>query len=205
MGAILDERMLSTLAEIEALDRQQKASGQNIPFWRVSAENGRLLHILARSNGATCAVEIGTSSGYSGIYIASALVETGGHLWTLDLEPFKVELARQHFERAGLSASVTQVAGDALNTLPDLMKVVPGAVDFAFLDAVKPDYRRYLEILRPKLRRGSVVCADNVGRHNAAAVADYLRVVGSPPFLTAIVPTTNAEDEVDALAVSILQ
>ena len=201
---MLNEQVIRTLARIEELDRQQKASGADIPFWRVSGEAGRLLHVLVRASGARRAIEVGTSSGYSGIHIASALGETGGHLWTLDREPFKVALAGKHFRDAGVDAQVTQVEGDALSTLPRLIADDDQPVDFAFLDAVKPDYLRYLEAIRPRLRAGSVVCADNVGPRNATAVADYLRSVRSDPFVTSIVPTVNAEGESDALAVSVV-
>jgi len=202
---VFTQRITDTLAHIEELDREQKRSGKDIPFWRVSGDNGKLLHILAYACGAKRAVEVGTSSGYSGIHIASALASTGGHLWTFDLEPFKIELARSNFERAGVSAVVTQVGGDALQTLPEFVSANPEPIDFAFLDAVKPHYVRYLEILRPRLRPGSVVAADNVGRHNAEAVRSYLEAVARAPFLTSIVPTENAEGGRDAVAISILE
>lgn len=199
------QRVIAALQRIEALDGEQKASGEGIPFWRVSGENGRLLHILCRSTGARRAVEIGTSSGYSGIHIASALDAANGHLWTFEQEPFKLDLARRSFEDAGLSALITQVAGDVLQTLPAFLAAGGEPVDFAFLDAVKTDYLRYLEILRPHLRTGSVVCADNVGAPQAEAVAPYLAALERGPFITSIVPTRNAETLTDALAVSIFE
>lgn len=199
------QRITDALAHIEELDRDQKRTGKDIPFWRVSADNGRLLHILCRAAGAKRAVEVGTSSGYSGIHIASALASTGGHLWTFDMEPYKIDLARTNFEKAGLSGTVTQVAGDALQTLPAFVAANPDTIDFAFLDAVKPHYIKYLEILRPRLRAGSIVAADNVGQHNAEAVRTYLEAVGRAPFVTSIVPTENAEGGRDALAVSVLE
>ncbi len=198
-------RTADALAHIEEADRQQKASHQGIPFWRVSADNGKLLHILCRSIGAKRAVELGTSSGYSGIHISSALASTGGHLWTFELEPQKLALSRDNFERAGLSAQITQVPGDILQTLPAFLAASADPIDFVFLDAVKTDYIKYLDIVRPRLRAGSIVCADNVGRRNAAAVRPYLEAVSRVPFLTSIVPTENAEGEGDALSVSIVQ
>jgi predicted O-methyltransferase YrrM len=198
-------RIADALAYIEEADRRQKESGQGLPFWRVSADNGRLLHILCRVSGAKRAVELGTSSGYSGIHIASALASTGGHLWTFEREPAKIAMAGENFERAGLTAQVTIVAGDILQTLPAFVAASAEPLDFVFLDAVKSDYVRYLEIVRPRLRCGSVVCADNVGRRHADAVRAYLEAVGRAPFLTSMVPTLNAEGEQDALAVSLVQ
>lgn len=198
------QRVATALQQIEAMDQEQKETGAGIPYWRVSADNGRLLHILCRGVRARRAVEIGTSSGYSGIHIASALDAASGHLWTFEREPFKVELSGRNFEQAGLAAQITQITGDVLQTLPAFLAASPEPIDFAFLDAVKTDYVRYLEILRPRLRPGSIICADNVGAPQAAAVAPYLEVVGRPPFLTSIVPTRNAETLDDALAVSIL-
>ena len=199
------QRTADALAHIEALDAEQKRAGQGIPFWRVSADNGRLLHILCRAAGARRAVELGTSSGYSGIHTASALASNGGHLWTFELEPVKLALSAENFERAGLSAQITQVAGDILQTLPAFVSASAEPIDFVFLDAVKPDYLRYLETLRPRLRCGSIVCADNVGHRHARAVQPYLDAVGRSPFLTSLVPTTNAEAEGDALSVTIVQ
>lgn len=196
--------MQEALTRIEDMDREQKDSGQGIPYWRVSADNGRLLHILCRAVGARRAVELGTSSGYSGIHIASALDASGGHLWTFEKEPAKLELSASNFEQAGLTALITQVAGDILQTLPAFVAASPEPVDFAFIDAVKTDYLRYLEILRPRLRCGSVVCADNVAIHGSA-VADYLATVGRHPWVTSVVPTKNAEGLEDALAVSIMK
>ncbi len=193
---------LLTLDHIEELDRQQKAQRQGLPFWRVSRDTGALLHILARARETKRAVEVGTSSGYSGIFIASALRATGGHLWTFDLEPFKVQLARDNFERAGLSGCITQVAGDALQTLPAFVVSAAEPLDFVFLDALKPDYIHYFNALAPRFRSGTVICADNVGRH-AQAVAEYLRAVRADPFETSVMPTVNSEGETDAIAVSI--
>lgn len=198
-------RTADALAQIEARDEEQKRSGQDIPYWRVSADNGRLLHILCQAAGVRLAVELGTSSGYSGIYLASALASTGGHLWTFEREPAKLALSRENFERAGVSAHITQIAGDVLQTLPAFVAGCAEDIDFVFLDAVKTDYLRYLEIVRPRLHCGSILCADNVGAGNALAVAPYLDAVRRSPFLTSLVPTTNAEQEADALAVTILQ
>lgn len=198
---MFSEPVRKTLAEIEHLDEEQKKQQSGIPLWRVAAETGRLLYILVRACNAQRAVEVGTSSGYSGIHIGAALQSTGGHLWTLDLEPYKIELARRNFAASGLSDRITQVPGDALVTLKAL---VDEPFDFVFLDAVKPDYLRYLELVRPALKPGSVVCADNVGPKQARHVQNYLEAVRRPPFVTSVVPTTNSEAEVDAIAVSVL-
>jgi predicted O-methyltransferase YrrM len=202
---LFSQRVAEALAHIEALDTDQKRSGQGIPFWRVSADNGRLLHILCRGIGTRRAVELGTSSGYSGIHLASAVASTGGHLWTFEAEPFKLRLSRDHFERAGVLPQVTQVPGDVLHTLPPFIGGSPEPVDFVFLDAVKTDYLRYLEIVLPRLRPGSIVAADNVGPRNARAVAPYLEAVRRAPFVTTVVPTENAEGERDALSISMVQ
>lgn len=199
------QRVMTALQQIERMDQEQKETGGGIPYWRVSGDNGRLLHILCRGIGAHRAVEIGTSSGYSGIHIASALDAANGHLWTFEREPSKLELSARNFENAGLTAQITPVAGDVLQTLPAFLAATPDPIDFAFLDAVKTDYVRYLEILRPHLRPGSVVCADNVGAPQARAVAPFLEMVARAPFVTSIVPTRNSETLQDALAVSIFE
>ena len=196
--------VIETLRRIEADDVRQKESGEGIPYWRISADCGRLLYIACRSANAQRAVELGSSSGYSGIHLAAALASTGDRLWTCELEPLKLALSRRNFEAAGVADRITHVEGDILETLPALLASLDGPLDFAFLDAVKPDYVRYLGLLRPHLHVGSLVAADNVGPHNAEVLRSYLETVGAAPFVTSIVPTRNAEGRQDALALSLV-
>jgi predicted O-methyltransferase YrrM len=128
-------------------------------FLSVSPEQGRLLYVAARAAGATRAVEFGTSFGVSTIYLAAAVRDNGGgRVVGTELEPSKVDRARANLEEAGLADLVEIRAGDALETLADLS----APIDFVLLDGRKDLYLPVLELVKPKLRRGAIVVADDV-------------------------------------------
>lgn len=124
----------------------------------VPESDGRIIRLLAESIGAKRAVEVGTSTGYSGLWFALALRKTGGKLITLELDPGRAETARKNFERAGVGDVVEVVVGDAHETVKD----VEGPIDIVFIDADKPGYRHYLDTLLPKVRPGGLILAHNV-------------------------------------------
>ena len=119
-------------------------------------EVGRLLSILARSTGARLIVEIGTAIGYGALCLARGAPEA--RVVTIDTDPERLATARGFLERAGVADRVELVQGAALEVLPHL----PGPVDLAYVDAVKTEYRRYLDLLVPKLRLGGMVVLDNL-------------------------------------------
>jgi predicted O-methyltransferase YrrM len=130
-------------------------------MWNVGPEGGALLAWLVGLLGAKRVLEIGTSNGYSTIWLARALSEAGGELVTLELEPVKVEMARANLKRAGLDRSVTIVEGPATASL----KVLGGPFDLVFIDADKPQYPDYLREVRRLVTTGSVIVADNMTTH----------------------------------------
>ena len=105
-------------------------------MWNVGPEGGTFLAWLVGLLHAQRVLEIGTSNGYSGIWIARALGATGGGLVTLEVEPRKIEMARENFVRAGLDERITLVEGPALGSLP----VLGGTFELVFIDAHKPEY-----------------------------------------------------------------
>src|SRR5690606_29054579 len=112
-----------------------------LPEINVKPEEGRFLQVLVRAIGARKALEIGTLGGYSGIWIARGLVD-GGRLITLEKEPRRAEIAREHFEAAGVADRVEIRTGDAHATLETLTGEV---FDFVFIDAEKTGYPHYYE------------------------------------------------------------
>ena len=126
----------------------------------VDPRHGRLLRILAESTKAKQVVEIGTSNGYSGLWLCLGLKATGGKLVTFDLDHEKVLLARANFKRAGVENLVTVVEGDAHRTVAQLK----GPIDILFLDADKEGYLDYLRQLLPLVRPGGLILADNMSR-----------------------------------------
>ncbi len=124
----------------------------------VPPEVGQLLYLTARAIDAKQAVEFGTSFGISAVYLAAAMRDTGGHFVGSEKEANKIATARQNLDRAGLSAFAEVRSGDAMQSLADL----PAPIDLVLLDGWKDLYLPMLRLLMPKLRKGSVVMADNI-------------------------------------------
>ncbi|MGY3682794.1 putative O-methyltransferase YrrM [Streptomyces sp. TE33382] len=128
----------------EALDAAVEASGAaGLPEIQVAPNQGKLLNMLARLQGARTILEIGTLGGYSTIWLARALPE-GGRLVTLEADPAYAEVARANIARAGLADVVEVRVGPALETLPVLAAEGYGPFDVVFIDADKPSNPDYL-------------------------------------------------------------
>jgi caffeoyl-CoA O-methyltransferase len=140
--------------------------------------HGRLLRIFAESTNAKNVVEIGTSNGYSALWICLGLRATGGLLTTLEIDPHTAALARANFKQAGVDHLVTLVEGDAHQTISRLRD----PIDILFLDADKDGYLDYLQKLLPLVRPGGLILADNMSRP-----------APSPAFVKAITSNPNLE------------
>jgi predicted O-methyltransferase YrrM len=129
------------------------------------------------------ALEIGSASGYSAIWIGLGLRETGGRLVTIEYDPVRAREAADNVRRAGLSDIVQVVHGDAFKEIPRL----PGTFDFVFLDAWKKDYKRFLDLVLPRLEGGGVFLAHNVV-NKGKDMPDFLEAIERyPNLLTSIV------------------
>jgi predicted O-methyltransferase YrrM len=156
----------------EALDAALKGStAAGLPAINVSPNQGKLLHLLARSVGARKILELGTLGGYSTIWLARALPREG-RLITLEADPKHVEVARANIGRAGLLDVVELRAGPALDTLPQLAAENRGPFDLIFIDADKPNYPNYLPWALKLSRAGTLIIADNVIRKGAIIDAE---------------------------------
>ena len=144
-----------------------------------------LLRIIVESRGAQRGVEVGTNTGFGALNMGMGFERTGGRLTTIEINPRAAEAARQHVQKAGLDKVVTVIQGDALKVLPTL----EGPFDFVYLDALKPDYLKYLKLLEPKLKPGATIVADNAIDY-AKQMADFLEYIESSPLYdTAVVRT----------------
>ena len=164
------------LSVLEDLDRNQRKGMMNVPV-----EDGRLLRLLTEAVGAKHVVEIGTSNGYSGIWLCLALRTTGGQLTTYEIDAHRASLARENFKRAGVDPIVTLVEGDAHTEVTKLKE----PIDILFLDADKQGYLDYLNKLLPLVRPGGLILAHNVASHGQA-MQDYIKAVTTNPELETI-------------------
>jgi predicted O-methyltransferase YrrM len=142
-----------------------------LPAINVAPNQGKLLHLLARVQGARTILEIGTLGGYSSIWLARALPEDG-RLISLEFDPTHAEVARGNLARAGLGKIAEVRTGPALETLPELLAEGAGPFDFVFVDADKPNNPHYLEWALKLTRPGSVIVVDNVVRGGTIADPD---------------------------------
>jgi len=154
--------------------------------WRdmnVPESDGQLLHDLVVKGGYTRALEIGTSTGRSGIWIALALSKTGGKLTTIDIDPGRHSEAVRNFKDAGVAAFIDARLADAHELVPTL----DGPFDFVFIDADKEWYTNYVKAVIPKLAVGGCIAAHNVypgrGRRSGGMTGDYYEYVSGLPFL----------------------
>lgn len=155
-----------------------------------------MLRILVEASGAKRGVEVGAASGFGAINMGIAFERTGGHLYTLEIDPRAVRETRENIAKMGLQETVTCIEGDALKTLHE----IDGPIDFVFLDAVKSDYLKYLKILEPKLAKGAVVVGDNVIA-SARAMKDFLDYIQtSPDYDTVIIRASM--DKNDGMSIS---
>ncbi|TWU35026.1 O-methyltransferase [Novipirellula artificiosorum] len=150
----------------------------NQAYRNVPQHDGRLLRIMTRSADAKHVVELGSSTGYSGIWFGLALKQTGGKLTTYEIDKERAAIARANFQRAGVDDVITLVEGDAHEAVTKL----EGTIDIIFLDADKEGYVDYLNKLLPKLRPGGLVLAHNINPRMA-----------DPNYMTAITTDPNLE------------
>lgn len=154
--------------------------------WRdlnVPAVDGQTLHDLVVKHKYTRALEIGTSTGHSGIWIAWALSKTGGRLITIEIDAERHREALANFEAAGLSRFIDARLGDAHVLVPAL----EGPFDFVFSDADKRWYRNYLDALLPQLQAGGCYVTHNVSRRRGWGRDGYLEyLLGLPTLETTL-------------------
>jgi predicted O-methyltransferase YrrM len=167
--------------QIEAILRSIKAADKG--QLAVSEEDGRFLRVLVATRGAKSILEIGAASGYSGIWLGLGARESGGRVVAIEYDPVRAKEAAANIRRAGLDDVVRLVQGDAFKEIPKLQ----GAFDFVFLDAWKPDYKKFFDMVYPRLAPGGVFTAHNVV-NKKKDMEPFLRTVqGHPSLFTTIV------------------
>jgi predicted O-methyltransferase YrrM len=171
----------------EELETEELIARRDEMLLPVGEAVGRLLHDLVVAAGSQCIVELGTSYGFSTLFLANAASKTGGTVFTFDMEDYKQEYARERLERAGLAGCVEWKTGDAL----ELLKTFEHSIDFVLLDIWKDVYIPCFDLFYPRLADRALVAADNMlfpesvmeaGREYQAAV------LSRPDMQSALLP-----------------
>jgi|SRR4051812_29933428 predicted O-methyltransferase YrrM len=167
------------LKQIRAADKDQLA---------VSEEDGRFMRVMVLSTKTKRALEIGTASGYSAIWLGLGLKETGGHLITIEYDKARAAQATANIKQAGLSDIVTVIQGDALTEIPK----ISASFDFVFCDAWKRDYLKYFTMVFPALNKGAVFLAHNV-INKGSEMTDFLKTIRTDPRVVTSIVSPGSE------------
>jgi caffeoyl-CoA O-methyltransferase len=154
----------------------------------VSEEDGRFMRVLVASHGVKRALEIGGASGYSAIWIGLGLRETGGHLTTIEYDDARAKSAADNVRRAGMTDVVTVVHGDAFKEIPK----IAGTFDFVFLDAWKPDYKRFFDLVFPRVVSRGLFLAHNVV-NKETEMRDFLAAIKDGPAIATSIVRPGSE------------
>jgi caffeoyl-CoA O-methyltransferase len=167
------------LQQIRAADRDHLA---------VSEEDGRFLRVMVAASGAKHVLEIGGAYGYSAIWMGLGLRQTGGRLTSIEYDPARARIAAENIRKAGLSDIVTVVPGDAFGQIPRL----DGDFDFVFLDAWKRDYKKFFDLVMPRLTPGGLFLAHNVV-NKRSEMRDFLEAIQASPSVFTTIVTPSGE------------
>lgn len=192
----------------------ERAAAAGLPAIQVSPAQGKLLYLIARMIGARRVLEIGTLGGYSTTWLARAVVP-GGVVVSLEYAPEYAAVARANVAGVAPGVEIDIRVGDAAARLAAMATSGEPPFDLVFIDADKPGYPRYLDLVLPLARAGTVILADNVIRHgdvtdatnheaNAVGARTYnARIAGHPRLESLVLPIIR--EKVDGLAISIVR
>lgn len=187
------EKTLQTLLdELEQFGSHNDATVQDRAkrMLNITRETGEFLGVLIHATGAKTILEIGTSNGYSTLWLAHAAALTGGRVTTVEISDYKVSLAEENFRAAGLASMITILHDRAHEVLA---AEADSAYDFIFLDAGRSEYPQMWPSLKRVLRRGGSIVADNATSH-PEEIAPYIELVKSDhDFVTSLLPIGKGE------------
>jgi caffeoyl-CoA O-methyltransferase len=176
----MEPEIIDVMARLEMRDQKERAQG--LPgsqrLQALHPDSGRLIYVLALAKGAKNFVEVGTSHGYSTLWLAAAAKVNGGRVITCDLRSDRIAAARENFAAAGLEDVIQILEGDARETLRGLDE----PVDLLFIDAQKSYYESFFDVVYPRLAKGALVIADNILSHRDE-LEDYISYVENHPNL----------------------
>ena len=145
-------------------------------FWNIARETGNFLNLIIKTANIKNAYEVGTSNGYSGIWLAKGLRETGGHLTTIEFYEKRIIPAKENI--------VTVKQGSAIEVLEEIPE--NEIIDFAFIDANKGQYLDYFKLIDSHVKRGGIITADNVTSHSQKVKPFLDAIFGNPKYQSEI-------------------
>lgn len=154
MDIVFDDITTGVLVELEKTQKE---------FWNVPRTTGILLNTFVRMMNAKSVLEVGTSNGYSGLWLAKALKETGGRLTTIEYYDKRQSIAIENFKKCGVIDVVRPLQGSACDIISAFDE--SEKFDLVFIDANKREYVKYFELVKPHLTQKSMIVADNITSH----------------------------------------
>jgi predicted O-methyltransferase YrrM len=188
----MTESLQALLSELERFGEANDNATAERPrrMLNITRDTGEFLSVLVQATSAQRVLEIGTSNGYSTLWLASAAGVTGGAVTTVEIADYKVGLARQNFSRSGLASSITLVQDDAGRVLE---RAGDASFDLVFLDAERPEYPDWWPHLKRVLRPGGLLVVDNATSHPEQMAPFVALVKADADFTTSLVPVGNGE------------
>ena len=188
----MSESLDALLAELEKFGQDNDAVITDRPrrMLNITRNTGELLAVLVKAMNATRVLEIGTSNGYSTLWLANAARAIGGRVTTVEKAELKVGMARANFARSGLADVIALVNDDAGAVLK---RAANGSVDLIFLDSERPEYPGWWPDLKRVLRPRGLLVVDNATSHPEQMAPFVALVTADPDFTTSLVPVGNGE------------
>lgn len=169
---MIQEFDITTQEVLKELEKTQR------DFWNISRPTALFLHELIKNEGFVSGIEVGTSNGYSGIWLGKAFKANGGHLTTIEFYEKRYSIAQSNFEKCNVADVITIRPGKALKVLEYLPEDFK--VDFAFVDANKRESVDYFRLIHPHLKVGGIYTCDNVLSHKEK-VQTYIDAINAHP------------------------
>ncbi|MCB8876433.1 O-methyltransferase [Acidisoma silvae] len=176
------QRMQDERAASRDLPASGRDGGEDMRMRAIGPDTGRLLNILVRSLPNPRILELGTSFGYSGIWLAEAARAVGGRLVTMEIHAYKSIYAQEMAAKAGLSEFIDFRIGDAV----EMIGQEEGGFDFVFVDLWKDLYVPCLEAFYAKLNPGAIIAADNMIKPGSEGVQAYSRAIRAEPSISSV-------------------
>jgi predicted O-methyltransferase YrrM len=180
------------LVELEnfGIENDRSKNEYHLRMLNITRDTGQFLEVLVKAARARRILEIGTSNGYSTLWLARAATAVGGRVTTIERSEYKFSLAKANFERAGLTGVIQQVQDEAGNVLS---RVEEASIDFIFLDSERSAYPGWWQQLKRSLSQGGLVVVDNAISHQSELAPFMALVEVDPEFTTCLVPVGNGE------------